>query len=72
MKEVLKRTQEEIDELYEAGVLAKQTYGETPPSPQAQAAPAQPRPGAANPAPSVEEGTLAYIDPDYQKRLGVE
>ena len=72
MKEVLKRTQEEIDELYEAGVLAMQTHGETPPSPQAQAAPARPRPGAANPAPSVEEGTLAYIDPDYQKRLGVE
>ena len=25
-----------------------------------------------NPGPSLENGTLAYIDADYQKRLGVE
>ncbi len=72
MKEVLERSDEEIRELYEAGVLAKETNGgaELPSRPQGP--PAQPRPGAANPAPSIENGTLAYVHPDYQNRLGVE
>ena len=58
-----------LGQLYETEVTAK-----VPPKPRSEGESGVRRRSGniSYPAPSVEAGTLAYIDDDYQKRLGVE
>ncbi len=67
--EILGLYPKDLERLYETGVAAK-----IPPKPRQEGAgqPGGRRGNIGYSAPSVENGTLAYIDHDYQKKLGIE